>query len=342
MTRNQVLGLVALLALFYYLYSLSAESSSIGPQSTYVPNSRSADSGFVKPEQRLFKIFSSMSSSPKIRLGGVCEEMIYDKNTVPVILKERMVSLVKRMLSRIQQIMKQEYYMKGIENVYWLRDKRGNERYIVDFFIYDVRNYYTLRLLTDIVSLDGTLYLNYLNVQKASSPTLLNHYDIKFNAEGILFGYNMFHENMMMLFDNYYLKNFKVIGVSDSTLEYSKEEVSEVMNLDSFVRGYYPSNLSEATVDSFGRKGFDGYLEMYVPEHPSTLKDPLFCKKYKQEWDEYGIPKPQEVPPTCLRDNLATIAKLNDPWFGPGLIYQRTSHDEHRWLKNRGNISNAL
>ena len=323
------------------MYLMSEQSEVVYPiSSSYTP--RTIDTGFVKPEQALQKVFSTMSLGPKIRLGGVCEETIYDKNTIPVPLNERVVALVKKLMSGVQQIVKHEYYMKKIENIYILQDAKGNTRYIIDFFIYDVRNYYTLRLLVDIVILDKVVYVNYLNLMSSSSPTLLNHYDIKFNAEGILFGYNMFHENMMMLFDNYYLKNFKVIGVSDSTLEYSKDDLSEVLNLESFVNGYYPSDLSEKTVNDLGRKGFDGLVEMYLPPDQSTIKDPLFCNKYKLQWDEYGIPIPQEVPPRCLRNNNATIAKINDPWFGPGIMYKRASNDKYRWLKDRGNVSNTL
>lgn len=311
------------------------------PHSEYHPI-MTADMGFVKPEHKLRKIFESMSSGTKVKLGGICEEMVYDKQTMPVTLSERVVHLVRKMIDGIQHISGQEYYMKGVENLYVLHDKRGNNRYIVDFFIYDIKDYYTLRLLTDIVVLDGVSYLNYLNIQKASSPTLLNKYDIKFDSSGILFGYDMFHENMSMLFDNYYLKNFKVIGVSDTTLEYSKEDLSEVMTVDSFTNGYFPSHVSNNSVKELKVKGLEGYLEMYIPENQALIKDPLFCNKYKQEWDEYGVPIPLEVPPSCIRNNNATIAKINDPWFGPGIMYDRSSQDEYRWLQRRGNIVSDL
>ena len=81
---------------------------------------------------------------------------------------------------------------------------------------------------------------------------------------------------------------------------------------------------------------------MYLPENQALIKDPLFCNKYKQEWDEYGVPIPLEVPPSCIRNNNATIAKINDPWFGPGIMYDRSSQDEYRWLQRRGNIVSDL
>lgn len=325
-----------------YYWMLGDKSAPyVDPSHSYRPR-MADDMGFVKPEHKLRKIFESLSSGAKVKLGGVCEEVVYDKNTIPVEISEGVIRLVRKMIDGIQFVSGQEYYIKGIENLYILHDKRGNNRYIVDFFIYDISNYYTMRLLADIVVVDGEMYMNYLNIQNASSPTLLNNYDIKFDSSGVLFGYDMFHENLSLLFDNYYLKHFKVVGISDSNLEYSKEDLSDVMTVNSFTSGYFPSNVSNNSVRDLQAKGLDGYLEMYLPENQATIKDPLFCQKYKQEWDEYGVPIPQEVPSSCLRNNNGAIAKLNDPWFGPGLMYERSSQDEYKWLKERGNLVSVL
>ena len=69
------------------------------------------------------------------------------------------------------------------ENVYCLIGR--NQRYIVDFFLYDVNNYYTIRIISDILVIDGDIYINYINTQNGSNPILLNNYDIKFKAHSI-------------------------------------------------------------------------------------------------------------------------------------------------------------
>jgi hypothetical protein len=301
--------------------------------------------GFVKPEQRLFKLFASLSAGPKIKLGGTCSQMIFDRNTIPAEYNEKVVALARKMVDMVQHLSGNEYYMKTVENLYILQDKASNARYIIDFFVYDVKNYYTIRLLTDIVVIGDTHYLNYLNVQTASSPTLLNKYDIKFDSAGILFGDNMFHENIANLFDQYYLNSFKVIGVSDTSLEYSKEDLSEVTSLNAIMNGYFPSSLSSDTVQDLTNKGLAGQLDMFLPPGQNTVEDPLFCRKYTNEWDTHGVPfKNQFVPSACIRNNNGTQAKINDPWFGPGLIYQRSSDDAYSWLKDpgRGFIANNL
>ena len=346
------IGAICLVVLIYiYQGSQGSQGSSqkyvSQVSSSYVPPppKNITELGFVKPEQKLIKIFSSLSGGPKIKLGGTCSQMLFDKNTIPAEYNEKVVSLTKKMVDMIQHLSANEYFMKTIENIYVLQDKAGNARYIIDFFVYDVKNYYTVRLLTDIVVIDETYYLNYLNLQTASSPTLLNKYDIKFDSAGILFGDNMFHENIANLFDQYYLNSFKVIGVSDTSLEYSKEDLSEVTSLNAVMNGYFPSSLSNDTIQDLSNKGLEGHLDMYLPSDQETITDPLFCRKYKTEWDSNGVPlQNQFVPDSCIRNNNAAQAKLNDPWFGPGLMYKRSSDDAYSWLKDpgRGFIANNL
>ena len=311
------------------------------PISSYRPNPRQNPVGFVSPEHRLLKILSSLSAGPKVKLGGVCSHTIYNKNTLPVGLRDTAIALVKRLLNSVQHISQQEYYLKKLENIYHLSDRAGNQRFILDFFIYDVRNFYTIRLIVDAVILNGITYLNYLNIQTASNSTLLNKYDMKFNSTGILFGNEMFQENIGSLFDTMYMNAFNVIGVNDTTLEYTKEDLTEAVTLEALETGYMPSHLSKDTARELQNKGLDSYTEMYLPSNQSTIKDPLFCKKYKIEWDSHGIPyERDDIPDSCIRHNNQARDKVNDPWFGPGIIYDRSSEDAYDWLKDpgRGNI----
>ena len=337
--HKSILAVLIICLLLWIGYSYVSEEIYPHVHSSYVPR-QGQDIGFVKPENRLLKIFESVSSGAKIKLSGNCHQVMYNKQTIPADANERIVDIVKKLINTINYISGDDYYMKTIEQVYYMQDNKQNSRYIIGFFIYDIKNYYTIRLLGDIVQIDGALYINYLNHQTGSSPTLLNHYDVKFNSAGILLGENMFHENISTLFDTHYLNSYKVIGISDTDLEYSKEDLSDVVSFSSLTNGYFPSSVSNDSVNDLSHKGLDGYLEMYLPQNQQTIKDPLFCKKYKVEWDSHGIPLPNEHSDTCIRHNNQAQAKINDPWFGPGIMYDRSSNDAYDWLKDpgRGNI----
>ena len=105
----------------------------------------------------------------------------------------------------------------------------------------------------------------------------------------------MFHEDLIKIFDNYYSKSFQVIGVMDTTMEYSKEDITSVLSLNSLKNTYLPSSVSTETVQELDKKDLSSYLEMYLPENQNVIHTPTFCDKYKINWDNYGIPNNKDT-----------------------------------------------
>jgi hypothetical protein len=298
--------------------------------------------GFVKPEHKLLKIFNDISNGSKIKLSGKCSQFIYNKNTINSELNEKLTYLIKDIINSVNQISQNDYYIKKIENVYCLIDRKKNQRYITDFFIYDTKNYYTIRLIADIVIIDEEIYINYLHIQSGSNTTLINNYDVKFNSIGILFDSNMFHEDLIRIFDNYYSNSFRVVGVTDTNLEYNKEDLTEVLSLNSFKNAYIPPTISKDSYKELENKDLNGYLDMYLPENQDMIKSTAFCNKYKTQWDSYGVADNNDTSNTnCYINNNSTREELNDPWFGPGVIHQRVSNNTYKWLNDpsKSNLS---
>lgn len=281
--------------------------------------------GFVKPEHKLYKIFSKISSGSKIKLHGKCIKYIYNKNTIDQELNANVLKLLKAMISKINYISNQEYYIKNIENIYCLIGR--NQRYIVDFFIHDISNYYTIRIISDILVIDGDIYINYINTQNGSNPILLNNYDVKFNSSGILLDANMFHENVEDLLNNFYAKNYNIISVNnDSSLEYTSDDLTGVYNMNSFNNLYFPTNMSNKTLENYNKKGIKEYNENYLPMNQKTIYSQNVCNNK-----------------SCLINNYSTQKRINEPYNSPGVIYERVSNDQYKWLKNgSGTIYNLL
>jgi len=290
--------------------------------------------GFVKPEQKLLRIFSNFSNGTKIKLSGKCRQFIYIKNTIPTELNEKILVLIEGMLSTINNISANNYFIKTIDNVYCSIDRKNNQRYVIDFFIYDTKNYYSVRLITDIVIIDDVIYLNYLHIQSGSNPTLTNKYDIKFNSIGILFDSNMFHEDLLKIFDNYYANSFKVIGVSDTNLEYTNEDLTEVPTLHTIANSYIPMSVSKKSYNVLENKGLHNHLDMYLPGNQNMIKSKVSCEKYKTQWDKYGIAIENEIEENCILHNNSTISELNHPYISPGVITQRVDDNDYQWLSN--------
>lgn len=288
--------------------------------------------GFIKPEHRLFKVLNSISGGSKIKLQGNLNKFIYNKNTISTDLNDRLNFLLKDIITSLNNISRNDFYIKKLENVYISVDQLKNQRYIIDFFIYDIKNYYTIRLISDIVIIDEEIYINYLNVYTASGGTLINKYDIKFNSSGILFDSDMFNDDIIKIFDNYYSSKFKVIGIDSTDLEYTRKDLSSVLTFNSLKNSYLPSNISNETIKDLDKKDLSGYLEMYLPENQNMIKSNEFCNKYSIQWDSYGIEKNNNE--KCIRNNNQTTTEFNQPWFGPGIMYDRSSNDAYKWLKD--------
>ena len=339
--NNIVIGFI--LVLLFVFYNLKMDNGLVenGAQPEKVKNATNL--GFVKPEHRLLKIFNSVSSGSKIKLEGVCQKYIYNKNTIDKSVEDRLSSIIKKLIDSINLISNNNYFIKQIENVYGLVSCNGNQRYFIDFFIYDTKNFYTIRCISDIVIIDKEIYINYLNVQSGSNPTILNNYDIKFNDTGILFDNNMFKENIDNLFDSFYKNSFEVISVPETSLEYSNVDLTSVVSLNSIQNLYFPSSLSENSIQELNKKDLSGYFEMYLPEKQINIKSPQFCEKYKIEWNSYGVPNLSDNKDSnCYVHDNSMQATINRPINPPGLFNdQRMDATQYDFLLKRP-ISNSL
>ena len=142
----------------------------------------------------------------------------YTKSTMSVELNEKITDLLKIVVSSINNVSSTDFYIKRIENLYVLQDKLNNARFIIDAFIYDVKNFYTIRINIDLVVYRGEKYINYLDIDESAVNNILNNYDVKYQAQGILSNYNMFTSDVESLLNEYYKTNFKLIGVGNSSL----------------------------------------------------------------------------------------------------------------------------
>ena len=343
MSENaQLLSFILFLILIFYFTRMNQTlqtNDHISPKSNNTTNI-----GFVKPEHRLLKIFNSVSSGSKIKLEGICQKYIYNKTTIDKSVEDRLTAIIKELVNTINQISQNDYYIKQIENVYGLVSCDGNQRYLIDFFVYDVKNYYTIRLISDIVIIDKEIYINYMNVQTGSNPTILNKYDVKFNDTGILFDGHMFKENIDQLFDSFYRQSFHVIGVRKTDLDYSNRDLTEVVSMNSLRNMYFPSSISPDTITELENKDLSGYVEMYLPENQMDIKSPMFCNKYKVEWDSYGVENENDTSDKgCYLNQNSTETTYNNPINPPGLFNNvRTDVTQYDWMLQKQTISNSL
>ena len=95
-------------------------------------------------------------------------------------------------------------------------------------------------------------------------------------------------------------------------------------------------SISTKSLEELNQKDLSSYLEMYLPENQNNIKSPIFCNKYSLEWDNKGIFKQKDVDKNdCYFHNEQAVSKINEPYFSPSVITNRSSED---FLMNKGNI----
>jgi len=336
--------IILILGLLIFFYLLQIKHTNLaGYNLNLKTDLNPTNIGFVKPEHRLLKVLNTVSAGSKIKIDGKLNAYIYNKNTIDKSVEDRLSAIIKKIINTINLLTENNYFIKQIENVYGLISRNGNQRYFIDFFIYDIKNYYTVRCISDIVIIDKEIYINYLNIQTGSNPTILNKYDIKFNDTGILFDGNMFKENIDGLFDSFYKNSFEVISIPETSLEYSNIDLTSVVTMNSMRNLYYPSSISPETINDLEKKDLSGYVEMYLPNSQINIKSPQFCEKYKVEWNSYGIPNLSDnKDKNCYVHDNSMEATINRPINPPGLFNNmRDGNSQYDFLLNRP-ISNSL
>ena len=90
-----LLLLLVIIGIFYFHknqeFILPLLSNKISSSYNPIINENPTDSGFVKPEHKLIKIFDSISSSSKIKINGTCQRFIFNKNTIDTKINEYLI-----------------------------------------------------------------------------------------------------------------------------------------------------------------------------------------------------------------------------------------------------------
>ena len=283
---------------------------------------------FVKPEHKLYYLLHKISNGDKINLEGECEINLYTQYTLPAQLKTKITNLVNHIFEKLYMISSTLYYVQDVNNVYEQIDSYGNKRYITDLTLHAMKGYYSVKLIIDIVLYNNEVYVNYIHVNTSSYNNIINRYDrVTSTNQGVLDYVDTFNDNVRNLLDDHYSGNYKIIGISPTSKD-SDYSIENVLSLNSLLKLYLPSTTSSSTSEELQKKGLNSYLEMYFPPEINNIQSPSFCNKYKNNWNTLST-KLDDIhinDTTCLANLQQTTTEYNQPWQGPGLFFDRSSH----------------
>jgi hypothetical protein len=317
---NYINVLIIVFVLFigytFFLNKRKTEVKEINKQYSLVDdlsysNQKTIDSGFVKPKQKLHKLFKNVSKKNKVNLENDYVNRMYTKDT----MDEELLTDVKNKLylilfKTIGLIYNVDYFLKDVLNIYQQVDFYGNKRYISSMFIYDIKNYYNFKIIIDYVIINDDLYINYVGEDISSNLNLLNNYDYTMSNIGYLENNDQMFKHIKEIMNSYYSKNFKLIGYDAPSLNYSHY----ISKLDSV---YKLPDLSK----------------QFLPKNIPSEYNPLFCKKNSLTWDTHGVKL--EGNESCMTNNNATSREPISAFDSPATYpkNQRNKSKTYGWLQ---------
>jgi len=313
---NQLLLVIFFILLTYLIYS-SQLNTGVEPPSR-------DNSGHVKPEHLLYDVLRQFSSGDKVYLSGKCQVNLYSKYIIDTSMKGKFTTLLNQIFNSVYGLTHRLFRVQELNNIYEQIDSLGNKRYIVDATLNSVSNYYTVRVILDIVILQGEVKVNYIGINGASNNNIIDRYDIVYQDQGILLNHDNFTENMRSLLDTEYRNKHNLIAVDSNKLDSKNYNLNNVLSLDSLLKKYLPSTLSSESEKNLKMKGVDGLLEMYLPSDITSIKSPQFCNKYLNGWTSDSINMSGDE--GCVFDHNTTETEYNQPYNAPGMFFDRSSY----------------
>ena len=302
-----LLYLIGLLIIFLILWKLynrtnKSVSNKIIESNGNIPNTES----FTDPQYKLLKAMNDVKNSDKIILDNVVSKCYLDKNIIDPILNEKVVDILKNVISHFNNILKEnEYYINKLEGLYIIKDDKGNYRLIISSFIYDVKNFYTVKFIMDVVYINNEYYLNYLNIDERATNNILNKYDIRQvdnQTKGILLSYDMVNDDLEDTLNEHYKSNNNILDfVNTENKQYNFFKLNDLS-------------------------------KYYLPEGVQNVFSPIFCDKNSNDWTTNGLPEQNKnIPENCIANNNSITKILNQPYDAPGVLYNNKTSD-YSWL----------
>jgi hypothetical protein len=311
-THTVLFFIISLVILFYYI---PLNSVTVLTNDTY---------GHVKPEHLLYDVLKQFSSGDKITLAGECDVNLYSKHIIDVHMKHKFIKLINKIFVTTYGITNRLFQVQELNNIYEQIDSYNNKRYVVDATLNSVSNYYTARVILDIVIINNEIMVNYIHVNDASNNNIIDRYDIVYDNQGILLNHNNFTSNIRSLLDTEYKKDNKLIAIHSDKLDSKPYPLENVLSLNSLLQSYLPSTLSSDSEKNFKMKGIDGHLEMYLPPSITTAKSPQFCDKYLNGWTSNAVDLAGAE--QCIFNQTSTATEYNQPYMAPGQFFNRSSY----------------
>ena len=244
---------------------------------------------------------------------------VYTKNTIPEHLNTMLLYITKLIISKLINI---NFNLHDFEKIYEQIDDNNNKRYVIIFFVYNVNDYNSNKLLLDfIINVDNNyIYINNIQEFENSYANIINNYDNK------IIDFKSDNKNY------YYTYGY----LNNNTPE---EDLIKILNKDyknNYNYNYLDTELGYSNINFkiSDKKYLNEYSKKYLP-NPNIKKQHLFCNKnLNNNWNKKGILKKNKNNNNkdCIFQNTTSTLINPEPNKYPSFILNNTHNSSYSWL----------
>ena len=251
----------------------------------------------------LRKYLKNITPRKKYFLSKLCNLKEYNTFNIDPSMETYIKNIIYPYINDINQKLGYYFIINKISNISEEIDENKNRRYIIDFFMYENKNFFVTRIIIDIVLFFNNI--KYLNNIVIANANIKNH---KIETKGI-YGVD---SNIIIKKQNVEINNGKLDGIDLSTLPYSTIDSHPYTSRDllkSQVRNKWilPKNTPENC--SFPFKKESNYLDKHgvLDSYYDNSKPKIFSPYYNPTIT--GIP--------ANKNNYLDLMKLTRGWIKP-------------------------
>lgn len=236
--------------------------------------------------------FKNMKDKSSITEDYTIEKI--PKETLKLVKEKYLRFIVDAIIDEINIRTKLDFRFSEYEHVIKQKFNSGSTRYIIDFFMIEINQYYNRRMIIDITIENQEIKLNRIDISNGKlEGEPKDHPSQQFNSK---------------IIDDENLKyNNKIIGVNDSKLEFSKTDIKNMI---------YP----------------DRNFRKWIKHNEDVLRNNIWpCRLESNWWDTNGVMNTQLQTKGCRGVNTSYSYPTNTPKFQPN-FKNRDINSDKNWL----------
>jgi len=234
--------------------------------------------------------------------------------TLPKKDRTQLEEILQLLINNINQRTDSNYVLGTLDNI-TINQQTEGKSYNVDFFIHELNNFFTRRIITNIIVLNNqsknrqNVKINHINISNG-----FKYPNLDFNTEK--------NADELILKESNYENNYILTGYSNSLIPYKKLSLKELSSIDKY-----------EDAESAKKHLNMNFHKWILPNNINDTKQAVFpCRNQTETWDKNGINYLQDPSCDCYGvKNIKAVYPIQ-PYFNKTINSSSTTENNYSWL----------